>query len=72
MSDLVISRSDASGPVGCDISVTVQNAGSQKGSEVVQVYVTYPKTGISASMPLKQLRGFTKVGRRIRAHVATC
>lgn len=42
------------------IKVTVKNVGSVKGQEVVQVYVAPPKS--SVSRPVKELRGFTKVG----------
>ena len=42
-----------------DISVTVANAGSVSGSEVVQVYITNPETGLTT--PKLQLRGFAKI-----------
>ncbi|KAF9021687.1 glycoside hydrolase family 3 protein [Hymenopellis radicata] len=42
-----------------DVSVTVKNVGKVVGSEVVQLYVSYPNTGVT-QVPL-QLRGFAKV-----------
>lgn len=44
---------------GVDVSVTVTNTGSTLGSEVVQVYITNPETGLTT--PKRQLRGFAKV-----------
>ncbi|KAG6850469.1 hypothetical protein H0H93_012890 [Arthromyces matolae] len=41
-----------------DIKVTVKNEGSVNGSEVVQVYVSYPDIGLRT--PRLQLRGFGK------------
>ncbi|KAG6865876.1 hypothetical protein C0991_010957 [Blastosporella zonata] len=41
-----------------EISVTVKNEGSVAGSEVVQVYVTYPDIGLTT--PRLQLKGFAK------------
>lgn len=41
------------------VSCTIQNTGSRKGSEVVQVYVINPKE--SYIRPKKELRGFAKV-----------
>ncbi|KAL9714898.1 hypothetical protein Ac2012v2_001558 [Leucoagaricus gongylophorus] len=40
------------------ISVLVRNEGGVAGSEVLQVYVSYP--GVGLTTPLKQLRGFKK------------
>ncbi|TFY72401.1 hypothetical protein EVG20_g640 [Dentipellis fragilis] len=42
-----------------EVAITVQNIGSVPGSEVVQVYVSYPNIGVTT--PHHQLRGFTKV-----------
>lgn len=42
-----------------DITFKVSNAGKYDGDEVAQVYVQYPETG--TYMPLKQLRGFSRV-----------
>ncbi|KAH0584197.1 putative beta-glucosidase K [Termitomyces sp. J132] len=41
-----------------EISVTVKNEGSVTGSEVVQVYVSYPDIGLTT--PRLQLKGFAK------------
>ncbi|KZT03419.1 glycoside hydrolase family 3 protein [Laetiporus sulphureus 93-53] len=41
-----------------DVFVTVKNDGPRAGSEVVQVYISLPDTGIT--MPKLQLRGFAK------------
>lgn len=40
------------------VTTTVKNTGSLAGSEVAQLYVSYPS---SASQPPKQLRGFEKI-----------
>lgn len=40
------------------VSATVKNEGNIAGSEVLQVYVSYPNVGLTT--PLKQLRGFKK------------
>lgn len=40
------------------VNVTVENTGEQMGSEVVQVYVTYPDIGLTT--PTLQLKGFSK------------
>jgi len=42
-----------------DITFKVSNTGKYDGDEVAQVYVQYPETG--TYMPLKQLRGFSRV-----------
>ena len=42
-----------------DITFKVSNADKYDGDEVAQVYVQYPETG--TYMPLKQLRGFSRV-----------
>lgn len=41
------------------VSVSVRNIGAVGGSEVVQLYVSYPPTGVT--IPHRQLRGFAKV-----------
>jgi beta-glucosidase len=41
-----------------EASITVKNTGSFEGSEVVQIYVSYPEVGILT--PKLQLRGFVK------------
>jgi beta-glucosidase len=43
-----------------DVSVDVTNTGARAGDEVVQLYVRYP--GSKVDRPLKQLRGFARVG----------
>jgi beta-glucosidase len=40
------------------VSVTVKNDGQVSGSEVAQLYISYPETGITT--PLYQLKGFAK------------
>ncbi|KAI0262966.1 glycoside hydrolase family 3 protein [Gloeopeniophorella convolvens] len=58
-SDLVVSdpsTNDESFTV--DVSVTVKNTGGLVGSEVVQLYVSYPDVGVTT--PALQLRGFAK------------
>jgi len=40
------------------VTVEVQNVGPTTGSEVIQVYISYPDTGIS--QPPLQLRGYAK------------
>lgn len=40
------------------LDVTVKNTGERMGSEVVQVYVTYPNIGLTT--PALQLKGFAK------------
>jgi beta-glucosidase len=42
-----------------EVKVTVENTGKVAGSEVVQVYVSNPKS--TQSTPVKELRGFAKV-----------
>ena len=41
-----------------DVMVTVKNTGSVPGSDVVQLFITAPETGLTT--PKRQLRGFTK------------
>ncbi|MGN1163911.1 MAG: glycoside hydrolase family 3 C-terminal domain-containing protein [Candidatus Ornithospirochaeta sp.] len=43
----------------CTVSATITNTGSVKGSEVVQLYVSPPDTGIFR--PEKELKGFMRV-----------
>ncbi|HWJ70323.1 MAG TPA: glycoside hydrolase family 3 C-terminal domain-containing protein [Sphingobium sp.] len=43
---------------GANVAVTVRNTGQRVGSEVVQVYVGFPR---SAGAPPRQLMGFSKV-----------
>jgi beta-glucosidase len=45
-------------PNGATVNVSVRNTGARAGSEVVQVYLAFPK---AAGEPPKQLRGFEKV-----------
>ncbi len=42
-----------------NVTFEIANVGKYNGEEVPQVYVRYPETG--TSMPLKQLRGFSRV-----------
>ncbi|KAK7043724.1 hypothetical protein VNI00_008336 [Paramarasmius palmivorus] len=58
LSDLTVENSSKSGLVAIELSVTIKNEGSVSGSEVVQVYVSYPDNGITH--PRFQLRGFAK------------
>lgn len=55
LSNLDVMMSD--GPVA-QLSAKVKNEGSTTGSQVVQVYISYPELGIA--MPEMQLRGFAK------------
>lgn len=58
-SDLVIGNAlthDES--ITLEITVTVRNDGAVVGSEVVQVYITYPNIGLTT--PKHQLKGFAK------------
>lgn len=54
LSDPTLSKA----PAGVTVNLTVTNEGSRKGADVVQVYVTYPR---SAGEPPEQLRGFVRV-----------
>jgi beta-glucosidase len=54
LSDPTLSKA----PAGVTVNLTVTNEGSRKGANVVQVYVTYPR---SAGEPPEQLRGFVRV-----------
>lgn len=60
----------ASGPVGpggradlfdtvATVTATIANSGAVQGSEVAQLYISYPSSG--PATPPKQLRGFTKL-----------
>lgn len=44
--------------ISFDVSVTVKNEGAVTGSEVVQLYISYPDLGVTT--PQLQLRGFGK------------
>ena len=55
-SDLSIS---SAGNLDVTLTLTLTNTGTRAGSEVVQVYVSYPILGIA--QPEYQLRGFAKV-----------
>ncbi|KAI0060831.1 glycoside hydrolase family 3 protein [Artomyces pyxidatus] len=58
-SDLTISDpSSHDDALTVEVSVTVKNTGSVAGSEVVQLYVSYPDVGVTT--PQLQLRGFAK------------
>jgi beta-glucosidase len=48
---------------GLTVHVTIQNTGSRDGAEVVQMYLTFPK---SAGEPPQQLKNFTKVFLKAR------
>ncbi len=43
-----------------NVKFNVKNVGKRDGDEVAQVYVHYPETGVY--MPIKQLKGFKRVG----------
>ncbi|KAL0064465.1 hypothetical protein AAF712_008629 [Marasmius tenuissimus] len=58
LSELSVSKEKASGAFKAEVSVVVKNDGAVTGSEVVQVYISYPDKGITH--PKMQLRGFTK------------
>jgi beta-glucosidase len=51
--------STRSSSVTLEVDVEIQNVGSRKGAEVVQLYLRVPDK--AAPMPPKQLRGFQKV-----------
>lgn len=58
--DLTISEpSSDDAEVKVHVSLSVKNVGSVSGSEVVQLYVSYPPVGVT--IPQRQLRGFVKV-----------
>ncbi|KAF5386631.1 hypothetical protein D9615_001768 [Tricholomella constricta] len=58
-SDLSVNEISATGDdFALEIGVTVKNEGSVAGSEVVQLYVSYPDIGLTT--PKLQLRGFGK------------
>lgn len=56
---------------GATVAVSVRNTGKRPGSEVVQLYVAFPKT---AGEPPRQLKGFEKVslqpGERKIVHIS--
>ncbi|EEB97656.1 hypothetical protein MPER_02984, partial [Moniliophthora perniciosa FA553] len=58
LSDLTIKNTSKGDSVAAEVSITVKNEGSVSGSEVVQVYISYPDNGITH--PQLQLRGFAK------------
>ncbi|ESK88409.1 glycoside hydrolase family 3 protein [Moniliophthora roreri MCA 2997] len=58
LSGLTIKNASKGDSVATEVSVTVKNEGSVSGSEVVQVYISYPDNGITH--PRLQLRGFAK------------
>lgn len=59
MSDLVVERPPNAQYFVRQVTVKVTNTGSVVGSEVVQVYVTYPPNGTLT--PKHQLKGLAKV-----------
>lgn len=58
--DLAISE-PSSEDIGFEVHVflSVRNVGAVIGSEVIQLYVSYPPAGVT--IPQRQLRGFAKV-----------
>jgi beta-glucosidase len=58
-SNLRTSATAVSGKGQVTVSVTLQNAGTRLGDEVVQMYVQH--VGSSVERPIKQLRGFKRV-----------
>ena len=59
LSDLTISLANEDGPeIAIHVSCKVKNVGQVKGSEIVQVYVSYPANG--TTNPPLQLKGFAK------------
>jgi beta-glucosidase len=58
-SNLRISPSRLAKNGKADVQVDVQNVGKRDGDEVVQLYVSYPKSSIDR--PRKELRGFKRV-----------
>jgi beta-glucosidase len=57
-SGMKLSNTDLDAGKPLDVEVDVKNAGKHDGDEVVQLYITFPKT---PGAPLKALRGFTRV-----------
>ncbi|KAJ7349434.1 glycoside hydrolase family 3 protein [Mycena albidolilacea] len=59
-SDLVVSgvQVDQTGLITFSVALTVKNEGLVAGSEVAQLYISYPDTGLTT--PVHQLKGFTK------------
>ena len=61
-SDMTVDKTETTANGKITASVKVKNTGTQKGSEVVQLYVSHPENTIfAASTPKKQLKGFEKV-----------
>ncbi|KAL0571681.1 hypothetical protein V5O48_010282 [Marasmius crinis-equi] len=58
LSGLSITKDKSPGSFDAKVSVTVKNEGTVAGSEVVQVYISYPDKGVTH--PKLQLRGFVK------------
>jgi beta-glucosidase len=58
--DVSVSGSVAEGNLAATVTVTVANTGSVAGAEVVQVYVR--DVECSAARPVRELKGFAKVG----------
>ncbi|KAK7060135.1 hypothetical protein VNI00_000899 [Paramarasmius palmivorus] len=58
LSDLSVDNTPTTDSVDVKVTVTVKNVGAVTGSEVVQLYVSYPDFGITH--PNMQLRGFAK------------
>lgn len=58
--DLTVSEPSSDDAGFCvRVSLSVQNVGRVSGSEVVQLYISYPSTGVT--IPQRQLRGFVKI-----------
>jgi beta-glucosidase len=58
-SDLEVTVRELEDPVAFTVALTITNSGSREGAEVVQVYVG-DRSG-ALQMPVRELRGFTKV-----------
>lgn len=50
-------------PSGTFVSVTVDviNTGDREGTEIAQLYLTFPSTPMTEGEPPRQLRGFSRV-----------
>lgn len=59
LSDLIIPCHTITDQGEMTVAVTVENTGTVAGTEVVQLYVSFPET--SARRPLKELKGFARV-----------
>ena len=46
------------------VSVTVRNTGTRDGTEVVQLYLSFPHTAQTIGEPPKQLKAFSKIAMR--------